>query len=292
MRISRSWWGVGLVTALAVAVFGLVGLAGLVPATATTASGYCSGAGVSVAVDFAALGGGVQKRCDTRGDGKSAWAVFDDAGFRLTGVQRQPGAVCRVSGKPASAPCAGMPPTDAYWGLFSSTGSGWIYASVGAGGLTVHDGDTVAFAWQSTSGHRAPNTSPAPRHVASPNPTPGPAQSSTKHGHATSDPRAPRSSSTAAGQSQAPSSAVPTPAASAGKVRATSQVRSHSHKKRGAASRAASVDPSPVAASVRPTAQQSVSDGAGSGLPWWIPAGIVVVLAAAGGGVVLRRRSQ
>lgn len=278
-----------LMTALAVAVFGLVGL---VPATATATSGFCSGVGVNVAVDFGDLHGGVQKRCDTGGNGKSAWRVFVDAGFPLIPVQQQPGAACRVSGKPASAPCVRMPPTNAYWGLFSSTGGGWAYASIGAGGLTVHDGDTIAFVWQSTNSHRVPGTSPAARHAAAPTPTTGPTKSSTRHDQAAPHTRAPRPGPTAAGQSRTSSSAVPTPSTAAGETTATSKARAHSHKKHGATRTPASSDPSPVAAAVRPSVQQPASGDSGSGLPWWIPAGIVLLLAAAGGGVVLRRRSQ
>ena len=54
--------------------------------------------------------------CDAGGAGKTAAAQFAAAGFALTRVQRQPGFVCRVEGKPAEDPCVNTPPTDAYWG--------------------------------------------------------------------------------------------------------------------------------------------------------------------------------
>ncbi|WP_310962742.1 hypothetical protein [Nocardioides terrisoli] len=197
----------------------VVAALGIAPPAANAASGYCTGAGVNAVVDFGALGGGLQKYCDPGGDGKSASAVYHDLGIPLDRVQRYPGAVCRVEHQPSSASCADMPPTDAYWGLFSSNGSGWSYSSVGVDSITMHDGDTVAFAWQSTASHTNPHTAPAARRTASPTPSPAPAptaSSAPRHHDAHPSDRttspAPTESSTAATASPSPSASPSTTA--------------------------------------------------------------------------------
>ena len=121
--------------------------AAALPAAALTAApasaAVCAaGTGVSVVVDFRELGGGVQSVCDADGAGKSADALMSENGFALTFVQSQPGFVCRVSGKPETDPCVNTPPSNAYWGLFWSSGTSgsWVYASSGASSLHIPAG--------------------------------------------------------------------------------------------------------------------------------------------------------
>ena len=140
------------------------------------AGSYCKGRGVNVVVDFGELGGGIRRGCDPSGANRPASSVFPRAGFPLTPVQRQPGFVCRVSGKPASDPCVNTPPPDAYWSLWKSDGKSgrWTYASTGAGSLKVPNGGFVAFSWQGSQSRRPPGTAPVNRQSTQPTPQPSP----------------------------------------------------------------------------------------------------------------------
>ncbi len=148
----------------------------LVGTTAAPASSAtCADAGgVSVVVDFGALGGGVRTSCDTSGAGKSAAAIFVDNGFPLTYATRSTGFVCRVSGVPQSDPCIEASPETAYWGLYWSNGTSgsWTYSSLGAQGLTVPDGGSVGWSWQ--GGATGPPGIAAPVHAQAPTPSPTP----------------------------------------------------------------------------------------------------------------------
>jgi hypothetical protein len=164
---------------------------GAAPTSAVAASGPCSGAGVTVVVDFGALGGGIQQRCATGGGSRTAYDAFRAAGVSLTEVQRFPGAICQVEDRPQTQ-CQTMPPADAYWGLFSSQGSGWTFSSRGVTSLRVSSGDTVAFAWQASRSVRRPGIAPAPAAAAQPSSSPTAAK--TRHHGTTGASRPPASS--------------------------------------------------------------------------------------------------
>jgi hypothetical protein len=261
--------------------------AGLVPAPAT-AAGYCSGSGVNVVVDFGALGGGIQKGCDGSGN-RSAAQAFENTGHHLSYAQRQPGFVCRVDGAPASDPCVSTSPADAYWGLYWSDGtSGWKYASVAAGSLTVPAGATVAFSWQNGGDADPPGTAPAaPAPAATATPTRQPtakattkvtAKAAPKPATAPTRPAAPTPSPTASTSTTGPASASPDATASP--------------------SSAASVPATPAtttSAAVAAPEKIVHSDSAQTserGLPWWLPAGLVLALGTASGVVWRVRRSR
>ena len=148
--------------ALIVALFSGLSSLVLLAAPAHAEGSFCTGAGVNVAVDFKALGGGVKQTCVEDGAGKTAADVFKEAGFDLTPVGAFPGAACQVDGKPEGVACAKMPPANAYWGLYIGTKGKWGYAPKGANELKMADGDYVAFAWQSTKASVPPGVAPAP----------------------------------------------------------------------------------------------------------------------------------
>jgi hypothetical protein len=255
--------------------------AGLVPAPATAAT--CSTAGISVVVDFGALGGGVRTGCDASGN-RNAAKAFENTGHGLSYAQRQPGFVCRVDGVPASDPCVNTSPADAYWGLYWSDGrSGWKYASTSAGSLTVPAGGSVAFSWQNGGGDPpgiAP-ASPAPATHApvtrAPAPTPA---------------RQPTRQPTAGGEGvrgATSSTTAPTPTAS------------------GSPSASRSAPASPPTVSAAPTTSQSPDSSAAGqatvsvdapaaertddgGLAWWVPVGVLAILAGGGGATWWTRR--
>ena len=162
-----------LVAHAAGVVLAAVALTVTSPVTAHAAQGaLCSGQGVSLAVDFKDLGGGVVQACDESGGGKFASEVFQDAGFELTPVGAFPGAACQVDGQPADVGCAKMPPANAYWGLYVGRAGTWAYAPTGANELKLKDGDFVAFAWQSTSTSSPPDVAPVAAPSAAPSATP------------------------------------------------------------------------------------------------------------------------
>ena len=149
----------------------------LLPTGAAEAAACPSSDGVTVVVDFNELGGGLKQVCDQDGGGKAAADLFTGNGFPLAYVQRQPGFVCRVSGKPNEDqdPCINTPPADAYWGLFWSDGESgnWVYSSERAGTLNIPGGGYVAFAWQGSSSSAEPGVSPTP-HEDEPSDQPSP----------------------------------------------------------------------------------------------------------------------
>jgi hypothetical protein len=243
--------------------------AGLVPVPAT-AAGYCTGSGVSVVVDFGALGGGIAKGCDSSGN-RNAAKAFTNTGHSLTYAQRQPGFVCRVDGVPQSDPCVNTSPADAYWGLYWSDGtSGWKYSSLGVGSLSVPAGATVALSWQNGGTADPPGVAPASPAASSPSPSPTPTKKPTKQ--ATKKPAASATSSAATASASADASASASASATG-----------------SATPSAATTSPSPDASSSGPAAvgepkplDPTAADAGGGGLAWWVP--VLVLLALAGGG--------
>lgn len=269
----------------AAAVLAAAAYAGI-PAAPATAAGCPTDHGVTVVVDFHQLGGGVQTACVADGGGDTAAQLFPAAGFPLTYVQRQPGFVCRVSGKPADDPCANTPPADAYWGLYWSDGESgrWAYATSGAGGQHVPDGGYVAFSWQGSDDSTPPGTSPAPHPSASPSPTHAPTHTAAP-GHA--------SPSTAPSQS---ASAGSSPSASPSATE--SSARPPHARKKPKPKPSESPTPTP---SGSPTASESPSlapassdpaDPDGGGLPGWVAPVVILVLFGAAGAVAVVRRRQ
>lgn len=115
-------------------------------------------AGVTVIVDSHP---GVRSVCDAHGAGVDALTLLTRNGWRVTDVATEPGFVCRIDGQPATS-CAQTPPESAYWSLWSSdgAGSGWTYATLGAGSLTVPAGGSVAFSWDDRPGDVRPSVPP------------------------------------------------------------------------------------------------------------------------------------
>lgn len=272
-------------TCVRVAVSALVAATAYVaiPAAPASAAACPTADGVTVVVDFHELGGGVQTACVADGGGRTASDLFPAAGFPLSYVQRQPGFVCRVEGKPADDPCVNTPPSDAYWGLYWSDGrsGSWTYSTIGAGGLHVPDGGYVAFSWNGSSSRVLPGYTPAPHPSASPTPTP------TSHPTHSAHPSPHHSS--------APPSATPTDSTSASPSESASPTKNakpHDRTSHSAAPSATATEPSGSpsagAAAVPTAAEPSDPDG---GLPGWVaPAVVVVLFGAVGAAALLRRR--
>ena len=148
----------------------------LLPASPAAAESCTTSTGVTVVVDFSALGGSIASTCVPDGGGDAASTLLE-VHHDLTRTAEYYSVVCRVDGTPADAPCQQMPPADAYWGLFWSDGDGgWAYASQSVDSLRVPDGGSVAFAWQDGGDAEKPGMAP-PQNAASPQPTGGPSPS-------------------------------------------------------------------------------------------------------------------
>lgn len=252
----------------------LVAGVGLAPAPAS-AAGFCSDGGVSVVVDFGALGGGVRTSCDATGN-RNAAKAFTNTGHPLTYAQRQPGFVCRVDGVPTSDPCVNTSPADAYWGLYWSDGtSGWKYSTLGVGSLDVPAGGSVAFSWQDGGTADPPGTGPASATSASPS-SPGPSSTPSSRPSPTRKPKPAAGASTPAASVGTPSSSTPTttpsgPAPPAGTPSSTATEST-------LAPEVAAADGATSKTPAGPTEQ---------GLPWWVPALVGVLL----GGAAIATRS-
>jgi hypothetical protein len=275
--------------AAAVLVSAAVGLGVPAPASAATCS---SSSGVSVVVDFHQLGGGVQTFCDTGGAGKTAWQQLQDAGHTLTPVQRQPGFVCRIDGKPASDPCVNTPPADAYWSLWWSDGKSgtWTYSSLGAGSLKVPAGGYVGMSWQGQTAQAKPGVAPT-AHPAKPSSSPSTHPSSSTH------------PSTAPGQSptsSAPGSTSPSTWPSSASP-GTTRTGKHGHVDPSKAGKPQGKkthgpDQTQAAGPVGEVASGGGDDSSGSGsggLPGWVaPVAVVLLFAGAGTIALVRRKSS
>ena len=275
-----------LVTA---AAGGLVTLAGSAPASAAPCSGT---AGVTVVVEYGALGGGTEVSCAPEGGGRTADRLLEDTGHALTFLQRFPAFVCRIDGVPAEDPCVNTPPADAYWGLWWSDGESgeWSYSSLAAGSLTVPAGGYVAMVWDDSSGDVRPQTgapahpTPTPTPTKKPSPTPAPTPSPSSAATPTATPAEPTSEPTPRPtQSKLPKpSKTPSPSEETVTPDPTTEPSSDEPSDQQTAAAAPLDDP------VDPSA--AADDG---GLPAWVaPVVVVVLLGAAGGVAVARRRQQ
>lgn len=274
----------------AVGVFGvlaaLMALLTLPGLPAASAAGVCPDAtGVVVVVDFGQLGGGVQQHC-VAGSGGAASGIFGQAGYSLDYVQREPGFVCRVAGKPSADPCVNTPPANAYWGLFWSDGKSgtWSYATTGAQSLRIPSGGYVGFAWQGQSGQVKPGMTPIAR-LAQPSPSPSSASPSSGAGSSGSGSSG---SPTKHKTRHAQPSVSPTPAAASESAESSASAAPTGPASPKAKKSAKSAQPSP--SSVAPTAPAASAQGvaaepprqAGVGAPWWAVLGVAVLLGAGG----------
>ena len=141
----------GLAILLGLVVSGL--LIGVSPARAESSDGACATQdGVTVVVDFASLGGGVQVRCAV-GAQSSGLNALRNAGFTVAGTARYGTFVCRINGVPGAdrEKCLDTPPANAYWSYFNATrGGAWKYASLGAASSRTGPGSVEG--WRFSTG--------------------------------------------------------------------------------------------------------------------------------------------
>ncbi|MEH1015417.1 hypothetical protein V6U90_20170 [Micromonospora sp. CPCC 206060] len=148
--------------ALLAAVVVAAGLVVVEPAPPAARAAACTGtSGVTVVVDFTALGAGVQVAC-APGDPATGLAALTGAGFTVTGTARWGLAfVCRINGLPTAATeaCINTPPASAYWSYWHApAGGAWSYSSASAGSYNPAPGTVEGWAF----GAGSPPSVPAP----------------------------------------------------------------------------------------------------------------------------------
>ncbi|WP_433273945.1 hypothetical protein ACQPZF_20395 [Actinosynnema sp. CS-041913] len=159
----------------------LIAVGLLVAGAPAPASAAADCAGVTVVVDFRALGGEVRTGC-AAGDPGSGLAALSGAGFGYRMAQRFAGFVCRIDNVPESDPCVNASPTDAYWSYWHARpGGSWVYSDVGAAGRDPAPGavEGWAFGAGGQPGVAPPAPAPArpePTHAPPPQPTGQPGQ--------------------------------------------------------------------------------------------------------------------
>lgn len=147
----------------------------------------CSGTtGVTVVVDFRALGGSVRVDC-APGDPASGLAALQGAGFSYAYVPRQPGLVCQINGLPN--PCNNAP-TTAYWSYWhAQRGGSWTYSNSGAGSRNPAPGTVEGWAFGAGQPPGVAPPAPAQPPPATTKPAPKPPPSSQPPGQRTTAPR-------------------------------------------------------------------------------------------------------
>ncbi|WP_265445310.1 hypothetical protein [Flexivirga meconopsidis] len=153
------------------------------PAQAAGYNGYCKDAsGVTVVVDFGAIGKGIAIRCAPGvGGGATDLDAVQAAGIPIQWMQRQPGFLCRLYGEPAASrtlPGGGhegcVRPGNTFWSVWQAANGGkWAFASAGVSEQTVTAGGFVGFRFSSTATSApAPGVAPKRPGAASPAPKP------------------------------------------------------------------------------------------------------------------------
>jgi hypothetical protein len=258
----------------------LAGAAVAVPAAPAAAAACSQGAGVTVVVEFASLGGGTQTDCAS-GNPSSGLAALRGTGHTPTRAAQEPGYfLCRIDGKPANDPCQRTSPSNAYWSYWhAKPGGTWTYSELGPADYDPAPGTVEGWAF----GAGKPPSSPPPR-PAQPSPTP-----------AASRPAASPARSSAAPSPAAVSSASPLarpPTASA------APVVSSSPSPAAAASAAVSPQPTSQATPAGPSRDPDSVDKTFTTravfVPWSVLAGgllLLLLLAATAWQVVRRRRT-
>lgn len=294
-----------LVSGLAAAGLGAASvLVGGTPAEAAACSGS---SGVTVVVDFGALGG-LQVGC-APGDPSTGLAALHAAGFSTVGtVHDGPGFVCRISGLPGPdrEACNRTPPASAYWAYWhASRGGSWSYSSLGA--LSYNPAPGTVEGWAFGSGARpgiAPPAAPAP--PAPPKPTTKPpakpstrppappAPPPTTRSSAPGAPPAPGTTSSASVPPAAGSTAPGRPSAtltSPGPSTAGSGTGQPSGTPDGSGPGASTGAPGGIAGPVDPTGVTAEPTGSATGLTGSL-IGLAVILGLGAAGFVLVRRRR
>ena len=187
---------------LALAVFTLSALTWWHPAPAAAAGkeGHCTDdKGVTVVIDFQALGGGSIVRCATDFTGGTGVDALHAAGISIEGTKRYgEGFICRIENRPTASeklpvkgkegyqePCIDTPPSAAYWSYWhADNGGSWTYSQAGGKNRNAIVGGYEGWSF---SMNASATTNPAPgvapqRPAPEPEPEPEPTDSTSAPG--------------------------------------------------------------------------------------------------------------
>jgi hypothetical protein len=125
----------------------------------------CSdGQGVTLVVDFQALGGGVNVRCAPQPVG-NGYDAFRNAHVSYETVEGRD-FICRIAAQPENANCSNYPPADYYWSYWAAKPGGeWQYTTKGAGARKPSPGSYEGWSFVSS------DTASPPRYPVPPAPT-------------------------------------------------------------------------------------------------------------------------
>ncbi len=259
----------------------VVGSAAVLGAASPAAAAACSTAGSGVTVVVRGSVG-----C-AGGDPSTALAALHAAGHSTVMVQRFPAALCRIDGAPASDPCVVMPPSSAYWSLWTAKrGGSWVFASTSVVSYNPAPGTVVGFAFGAGSPPSvAPPAAPAPAPTRTSKPKPTPTHSTAAPTRTSTAPRTTASSGgSAPGHGATPTSDGPAPDSS---TPASGVARTPTEPPASPAPTATDV----AGASLDDAAPASATSPLGPSGPWPLLAGGVLVLALGGAtAYVVRRR--
>ena len=145
---ARTWRVVLAVFGALVALGPVAAASPASPSPAAPSAGACtSSTGITVVVDMTAFGDGVQVRCAPQ-PVRSGFEALTKAGFTFQGTTQYPGLLCRIDGEPASDPCHGAPPANAYWAYWHAPrGGSWTYSTSGAGSRVPPPGSVEGWAF-------------------------------------------------------------------------------------------------------------------------------------------------
>lgn len=171
-------------------------------ATTASSAGYCKSAdGVTVVVDFSALGGDIVVRC-VPSPVTDGVAALQKAGFEPAGTTRYGLAfICRISGRPAAdevltvdgepyeEQCVETPPQLAHWSYWAAPDGGkWAFLQSGASSHHPIAGGFEGWSYTLNLDADSPPgieptrpAAPSPPPLPSPTPSPTPTASPTRH---------------------------------------------------------------------------------------------------------------
>jgi hypothetical protein len=183
---------------------------------ADDANQACSdGQGVTIVVDFQALGGGVNVRCAAQPI-NNGFDVFRHANVSYETVTNSD-FVCKIAAKPENADCSHTPPGNAYWSYwYARPGEEWHYSTYGPGSRKPPPGSYDG--WSFSSGDKAPpryGSPPAPATTTTTTTTAAPAETTTlvrsSHGTATATPHTDPATTTSTTSTPVAEASTPTP---------------------------------------------------------------------------------
>lgn len=271
--------------------------------------GYCKDdVGVTVVIDFQALGGTVIVRCNPTSTAGTGLDALKGAGIQIAGVQRWGESfICRIENRPSASEvipitgrsgyrekCIDTPPATAYWSYWhSGNNCSWQYSQWGVKNRNFVKG---GFEGWSFSLNATADTNPAPR-IAPVRPgTAGQSCVETEEAKPTSTSiyeSAPAQTNGGSVSTRTATSTGPTSAASLPAPRSRAATPSGTSHEQAGNSPVASTTVPYTGGDDQPDVNRELSDqNAANAWAPWVAGGVLVVLAGTIGFTAVRRRQR